>query len=613
MPALDESDYIPSSGEEEDTRAAARKAENMRQHTNNASAASPTPSHPPQRAKNARQRRGRPVFRDKDDTPIGFFFDPSVRKQHKDTLSQHIRDRGGEVVLTKAEADTILVGLNYSERDLQAQQASYLHSEDAALRKIWVERTSFVKDCIDAGRFTHKRKRQSQQGFRTRTEYTSDDDMDLCKFLWRETVGNGGMGRTGLQLYKRMVSMAKHSNEHRWTGRHTAESWRNRYKKNQKRLDGLITKIAAETPAGIRLHFENNGRYKQAAPQEEEEPEKDSELEPESEDEEPPRQRRRTAIINKPRRSRRIAHIAASPSPRGSGPRLRRNAREREEEAEPESEEEAQEDELEDEMPQMPDALFDGPYDDLVLAGDNTQATLVNISAERHQDLNEHDPSYSDVRGVRKTGRQVDKTPATTQPSPLRPNVPARSEIPRKAARRPRPHIPASPPPEEQEDYMPQSSPIRQPENGHSSVQRQQDRARVPDMTNNPTPRNIDTQKERRQPFSTRRLTLPRPIAANPASPQASSSRVPPRQSMAQGRPAQGIYPVISPSHHIAPAVSTPVRRAPVSSSDSDSSNFPVPGTKADSMKKYLREEHIRTPYTAAPGTRAAAYLSQGM
>lgn len=93
-PTLDESDFIPSSEEEEDARNdVAREAENRRQHTNNTSVASPTPSPPPQRAKNARQRRGRPVFRDKDDTPIGFFFDPSVRRQHKDTLSQHIRVR----------------------------------------------------------------------------------------------------------------------------------------------------------------------------------------------------------------------------------------------------------------------------------------------------------------------------------------------------------------------------------------------------------------------------------------------------------------------------------------------------------------------------------------
>ncbi|KAF5330947.1 hypothetical protein D9619_005416 [Psilocybe cf. subviscida] len=615
MPALDESDYISSSGEEEDTRdAAAREAANERQQADDAPAASPTPSPPPQRANSVRQKRGDPTFQDKNGAPICFFFGPGVQQHSKEGLTRHIRDRGGKVVLTNKEADTVLIGPKHSERDLQAMRDSYCTSVDPTLRKIMVEKTSFVKDCIDSGKVRHKRKRKTKQGeseLNGRTEFTPDDEEHLCKFLWQAT-GNGGRGRKGINLYKRMVSMAEHADEHRWAKRHPPGSWRSRYKTHQKRLDKMIMKVAAETPEDVRQHFENNRGHGSAALEDvndEVEPENDSELEPESEDEGPPRRRRRTAAIDEPRRARQRLRVASSSPPRASGSRLRHNAREKK--AQPEGEEEVQEDELEEEeMPQIPDSLFDGPYDDPILAGDNTQTALVNISAERHQDSNEHGPSHSDLRGLQKTGGQADRTPASTQLSSLRPNVPARPEVPRKAAKRPRPQIPASPPPEKQEDYIPQSSPIRQSENGHSSVQRQQDRARVSDMTNNPTPRTIDT---RRQPFSIRRLTLPRPIVAHTASPQASSSRVPLRQSMAQGRPAQGIYPVILPSHHIVPAMSTPVRRASVSSSDNDSSNFPVPGTKADSMKKYLREEHIRTPYTATPGTRAAAYLSQRM
>lgn len=259
-------------------------------------------------------------------------------------------------------------------------------------------------------------------------------------------------------------------------------------------------------------------------------------------------------------------------------------------------------------------SLFDGPYDELALAGDNTQATLVNISAERREDSNDQGPSHSARRKDRETGRQMDRTPAPDEFSPPRPSVPAQSEIRRKAARRPRPHIPSSPPPEEQEEYMPQSSPIRQP-NNNSPVQRQQNRSRVSRISNlNPT--NTGTQRvrsERPQPFAGRRSTLPRPIVANPPSLQASSSRVQPQQSIPQGRPAQGIYPLITPSHHIAPAIPTSVRQGSTSSHDSDNSNYPIPGTGADSMKKFLREAHLRTPYTAAPGTRAAAYLSPGM
>ena len=259
-------------------------------------------------------------------------------------------------------------------------------------------------------------------------------------------------------------------------------------------------------------------------------------------------------------------------------------------------------------------SLFDGPYDDVALPEENTQATLVNISGERRQDSNDPIPSQSARRKVGESGMQADRTPVPDQLSPARATAPAQPEIPMKAARRPRSHVPSSPPPEEQEVYVPQSSPMRQPDNS-SPVQRQEDRPRVSN-TSNLTPGNVNTQRvrpERPMPFAARRSTLPRPIVANPSSLQASSSRVQPQKSIPQSRPAQGIYPVISPSHHIAPAVSTPVRRASISSYDSDISNFPAHGTKADSMKKILREEYIRIPYTAAPGTRAATYLSQGM
>lgn len=226
-------------------------------------------------------------------------------------------------------------------------------------------------------------------------------------------------------------------------------------------------------------------------------------------------------------------------------------------------------------------------------------------------------PYNSDHR-ARKTGKQVARTQASEQPLPPPSNAPSQPELPRRAARRPRPLIPSPPPHDDLDGYIPHSSPFRQRDNNGSPAQRQQGRPMAADMPPNLTPGITNTERarpERPQPFSSRRLTLPRPIVAKPASPQASSSRVQPPQNMpqAQSRPAQGIYPVITPNHHIGPAMSTPARRGSASSFDSDSSNFPTPGTKADAMKRILRENHVRTPYTAAPGTRAAAYLSQGM
>lgn len=76
------------------------------------------------------------------------------------------QDHGGQVVLVEEETDILLVGPKYSEQNLEAKQASYHYSADSARRNIMVEKTSFVKDCIEGGKVRHKRKRGTQQGFR---------------------------------------------------------------------------------------------------------------------------------------------------------------------------------------------------------------------------------------------------------------------------------------------------------------------------------------------------------------------------------------------------------------------------------------------------------------
>lgn len=202
-------------------------------------------------------------------------------------------------------------------------------------------------------------------------------------------------------------------------------------------------------------------------------------------------------------------------------------------------------------------------------------------------------------------------------------NTQVRSTIPLRAARRPRAPVAASPSPSDQENEPPQRSPVAPARNQQAPSKPSKVFNNLPDDDNNGyTPQTS---------FAQRRLTLPRPIFANtPTQPQASTSRAQPRRSAVPTQTytphnqtpqttgtAQRIYPALTPGHRIAivaAAMSTPVRRrASASSVDSGSSNFPYPGTKADSVNRLLREEHKRTPYTAMPGSRAAALLTQEM
>ncbi|KIJ06828.1 hypothetical protein PAXINDRAFT_140413, partial [Paxillus involutus ATCC 200175] len=95
-------------------------------------------------------------------------------------------------------------------------------------------------------------------GGRGRTNFTSEDDDNLAYYLATIYPNKANGGRVGIKAYKDLMDLSDEP-DFAWARRHTAHSWRERYKKNQPRLDPLIDDHA-EQQKDVGHHFGHDAR-----------------------------------------------------------------------------------------------------------------------------------------------------------------------------------------------------------------------------------------------------------------------------------------------------------------------------------------------------------------
>jgi len=79
--------------------------------------------------------------------------------------------------------------------------------------------------------------------------FTEDDEANLCTWIAAVIPYKESGGRTGNKIYQELVSRANEPG-YEWVGRHTWQSWRERYKKNATRLDQHVAAIVNLGEAG---------------------------------------------------------------------------------------------------------------------------------------------------------------------------------------------------------------------------------------------------------------------------------------------------------------------------------------------------------------------------
>jgi hypothetical protein len=73
-------------------------------------------------------------------------------------------------------------------------------------------------------------------------QFTTEDEEHLCNWIATKIPYKETGGRTGNRLYQQLCELSTDP-EYAWASRHTWQSWRERYKKNSARLDGLIAAV----------------------------------------------------------------------------------------------------------------------------------------------------------------------------------------------------------------------------------------------------------------------------------------------------------------------------------------------------------------------------------
>ncbi|KAK7064384.1 hypothetical protein R3P38DRAFT_3383000 [Favolaschia claudopus] len=172
--------------------------------------------------------------------PITMHIHPSIANPNaRSALSQRIMHSGGDPNATAQSARVILADPNTDV--FQHLIKTYQGEPDK-----YIESYLWVKKCVERGSVLYTPLVYKNPGGRRpgedRTQFTEDDEGNLANWIATKIPYKETGGRTGNRLYQQLCDM-KEDPQFAWVSRHTWQSWRERYKKNATRLDGLIALI----------------------------------------------------------------------------------------------------------------------------------------------------------------------------------------------------------------------------------------------------------------------------------------------------------------------------------------------------------------------------------
>ncbi|TFK42373.1 hypothetical protein BDQ12DRAFT_732027 [Crucibulum laeve] len=206
------------------------------------------------------------LFEDENGFGIGFFLHKSIKSaDQQKKLIQDIEENGGAILDNVRDANTVLVHPMFNLRD--ALQTAYHIDDDKHIRNTTVEPASFIQKCIRENRFCHRvRAKEGMGGVgpgHTRTPFTDDDVARLCNFIARKLPNKTAGGRLGTTMYRELEIAGSLRDETSYARRHTAQSWKEHYKKNQDLLDPIIDEIVArEKPPAAQVYFRDRNAKK---------------------------------------------------------------------------------------------------------------------------------------------------------------------------------------------------------------------------------------------------------------------------------------------------------------------------------------------------------------
>ncbi|KAL1746285.1 hypothetical protein HDZ31DRAFT_62311 [Schizophyllum fasciatum] len=217
----------------------------------------------------------RGIFTKDDGRPVVFFLHKSIRGDMRVILREEIQKHGGQVTDDDDEAETVLID-DYALHPTVLQLRYAMRPGNPRVHDFWVEPLTFVRKCVNWGFYSHESRKVGMPGRAGNEEglfrvaFTPSDDDHLVRFLATHLPDKSAGGRLGQEPYKRLVSLYDENDPDtyafKWVRRHTYQSWQERYKKNQARLDPLIDAIALREDPPDAVTYERHRMYKRGIP-----------------------------------------------------------------------------------------------------------------------------------------------------------------------------------------------------------------------------------------------------------------------------------------------------------------------------------------------------------
>jgi len=151
-----------------------------------------------------------------DGVPCHFFLHHSLTDNRKAKVTKQIEFYGGQTTTRERRAQVILVDEARLTTKLSTMELKYHVHPDPMLRKIYVKPLGFLRQCANEGYFKLNQKILKKgmggpkpRGGRSRTEFTDQDDANLCEFLAIRTPNPADGGRGGNVVYQQLEELVR--------------------------------------------------------------------------------------------------------------------------------------------------------------------------------------------------------------------------------------------------------------------------------------------------------------------------------------------------------------------------------------------------------------------
>ncbi|KAF9012084.1 hypothetical protein BDZ89DRAFT_484888 [Hymenopellis radicata] len=170
------------------------------------------------------------------------------REGARDILSTKIEENGGDLSDEAEGADVLLYDPKRTNEDLLV--IAYGAHSNHRLRDLWLKPVAHIKHSIKRQSFELLPPRRQAMPGRVghkRVEFSQDDKEHLGQYLASRVPKPADGGLLGKVLYNELVDLyTVDPTEYAWVKRHTAQSWREHYKKNPAYFNAFIIDYVAE-------------------------------------------------------------------------------------------------------------------------------------------------------------------------------------------------------------------------------------------------------------------------------------------------------------------------------------------------------------------------------